>query len=66
MFMVAFSSHLFPVGVRSQIRKAIPVFMFMIGALLIVRGMNLGIPYMSPKFDDNGQVKKSCCQRHKA
>ena len=65
MFMVAFSSHLFPIGVRSRIRKAVPVFMFMIGALLIVRGMNLGLPYMSPKFDDKGHVQRSCCQRQR-
>ncbi len=64
MFLIAFSSQLFPIDVRSKIRKAVPVFMFMIGAILIVRGMNLGVPYMSPKFDDKGQIKKSCCQRH--
>ena len=64
MFLVAFSSHLFPIDVRSKIRKAVPVFMFMIGSILILRGMNLGLPYMSPKFDDKGQIKRSCCQRH--
>ncbi len=63
MFLVAFSSHLFPVDVRSRIRKTVPVFMFLIGSLLILRGMNLGIPYMSPKFDERGQIKHSCCQR---
>ena len=63
MFVVAFSSHLFPASVGSHIRKAVPVFMFMIGALLIMRGMNLGVPYMSPQFDEKGHVKRSCCQR---
>jgi hypothetical protein len=65
MFLVAFSSHLFPVDVRSRIRKVIPVFMFMIGTILIVRGMNLGLPYMSPKFDDHGHIQRSCCQKHR-
>jgi len=32
-----------------------------IGALLIVRGMNLGIPYVSPEFQDN--EVKSCCHK---
>jgi hypothetical protein len=63
MFMVAFSSHLFSIGMRNKIKKAIPVFMLIIGVTLVIRGMNLGVPYMSPKFDDNGQLKKSCCQR---
>jgi sulfite exporter TauE/SafE len=63
MFIVAFSSHLFPASARSHIRKIIPVFMFIVGALLIVRGMNLGLPYMSPKFDEKGHIKRSCCQR---
>lgn len=34
--------------VRSRLRKLIPVFLFFMAALLIVRGMNLGIPYLSP------------------
>lgn len=63
MFMVAFSSHLFSIGLRNKIKKAVPVFMLIIGVTLVIRGMNLGVPYMSPKFDDNGQLKKSCCQR---
>ncbi|PVW15820.1 sulfite exporter TauE/SafE family protein [Marixanthomonas spongiae] len=37
------------VQVRQRIRKAIPVFVVLIGCLFIVRGMGLGIPYISPK-----------------
>jgi uncharacterized protein len=33
----------------SKIRKLIPITIFVMGCLLIVRGMNLGIPYLSPK-----------------
>lgn len=35
--------------VRQRIRKAIPVFIVVIACLFIVRGMGLGIPYISPK-----------------
>ncbi len=35
--------------VRQRIRRAIPVFVILIGCLFIVRGMGLGIPYISPK-----------------
>lgn len=34
--------------VRQKIRKAIPVFVVIIGVLFIIRGMGLGIPYLSP------------------
>jgi len=34
---------------RSKIRKVIPVTIFIMGCLLIVRGLDLGIPYLSPK-----------------
>ena len=35
--------------VRNKIRKAIPVFVFIVGCFFILRGMGLGIPYVSPK-----------------
>lgn len=33
---------------RQRIQKAIPVFVVIIGALFILRGLGLGIPYLSP------------------
>ncbi len=35
--------------VRQRIRRAIPVFVVVIACLFIVRGLGLGIPYISPK-----------------
>jgi len=35
-------------NLRSKIRKAVPVFVVIIGLLFIIRGMGLGIPYLSP------------------
>lgn len=35
-------------GVRQNIRKAVPVFVVVIGFLFIIRGLGLGIPYLSP------------------
>lgn len=34
--------------VRQKIQKAIPVFVVLIGILFILRGLGLGIPYLSP------------------
>jgi len=34
--------------IKQRIQKAIPVFVVFIGALFILRGLGLGIPYLSP------------------
>ena len=34
--------------IKQRIQKAIPVFVVIIGLLFILRGMGLGIPYLSP------------------
>jgi len=34
--------------VKQNIQKAIPVFVILIGVLFILRGLGLGIPYISP------------------
>ena len=36
------------ISVRNKIQKVIPVFVVIIGLLFILRGMGLGIPYISP------------------
>lgn len=36
-------------GAKRRIRQLIPVFVVVIGVLFILRGMGLGIPYISPK-----------------
>ena len=35
-------------NIKQRIQKTIPVFVFIIGVLFIIRGMGLGIPYLSP------------------
>ncbi|MBS1623511.1 MAG: sulfite exporter TauE/SafE family protein [Bacteroidetes bacterium] len=64
MMVVSFSHSLFSSAFRGRVRQVMPVFMFVLGALLIVRGLNLGIPYLSPEATSQGQVLHSCCQRH--
>ncbi|MEZ5015128.1 MAG: sulfite exporter TauE/SafE family protein [Chitinophagales bacterium] len=36
---------------RFRIRKYLPAFSILVAVLLILRGLNLGIPYVSPHFD---------------
>lgn len=35
-------------SIKQRIQKAVPVFVVIIGALFILRGLGLGIPYISP------------------
>jgi sulfite exporter TauE/SafE len=45
-------------------RKFVPVIMFAFGCLFVVRGMNLGIPYLSPEISvENKVVKAKCCHK---
>lgn len=39
--------------VRISFRKAIPVFLACMATLLVLRGLNLGIPYVSPLYPDD-------------
>jgi len=58
MLAISLSGKLVPVSVRLQLRKAIPVSVFLLAALLILRGMALGIPFLSP---DPSNPDPSCC-----
>jgi len=40
-------------SVRSRIRKAIPFLMALMGVILILRGLNLGIPFISPVLESS-------------
>ncbi|WP_373055937.1 sulfite exporter TauE/SafE family protein [Zunongwangia sp. H14] len=37
---------------RQHIRRAIPVFVILMGLLFIIRGLGLGIPYISPEINN--------------
>jgi uncharacterized protein len=46
---------------RQKLRKAVPVVVGVMATLLILRGLGLGIPYVSPSF---ATEKPVCCHRH--
>ncbi|WP_420321499.1 sulfite exporter TauE/SafE family protein [Flagellimonas sp.] len=49
MTMVVFSKNLFSNPIKNGFRKLIPAFVVLVGILFIIRGLGLGIPYVSPK-----------------
>ena len=73
MFMLFFGLGTFPMmfasvlmgnylnqSVRSKIHKAVPALLFIMAVLLILRGMNLGIPFLSPGFGEHHHDVVEC------
>ena len=48
MSVAIFLGNVLNLTVRKKIQKAIPIFIVIIGLLFILRGLGLGIPYISP------------------
>lgn len=76
LFMAAFGFGTFPIMFtvtvlgkyislqwRNQMRKAVPVFIGVMAVLLILRGLNLGIPYISPEMKATPTGTHSCCHK---
>jgi len=62
MLTVSFGGSLFRSTIKGSFRRAVPVLVFFLGCLFILRGMNLGIPYLSPQLvHDNSLVDFILC-----
>jgi sulfite exporter TauE/SafE len=61
MLALSLAGNVASLQVRNRIRRVIPVFIVIIGLLFIVRGLNLGIPYVSPQIEKHS-MKAKCCQ----
>ncbi|MFA5403346.1 MAG: sulfite exporter TauE/SafE family protein [Ignavibacteria bacterium] len=70
MFGTALAGNFINVQVRQKLSRAIPYFAGLIAILFILRGLSLGIPYISPKTEkinkmfnkESGEKKPPCCQ----
>lgn len=76
LFMMAFGAGTVPtmlsltlagqkisMGARNSFKKAVPVFVFFMAVMLILRGLNLGIPYVSPELSKSDCTKHMCCRK---
>ena len=63
MFTVTIVKDFISLNVRNKIQKAVPVFVGVMALLLILRGLNLGIPYISPKVQQAECTTMSCCAK---
>lgn len=60
MYAVALLGQFVSGRLRNQVRRAMPVMMTAMALLLILRGLNLGIPYLSPELEQH-DTRLSCC-----
>jgi hypothetical protein len=63
MWSIAFFGNYVGVSFRQKIRRVYPYMMTLMACLLILRGMGLGIPYVSPKMDTAKKEVHGCCAK---
>jgi uncharacterized protein len=62
MMAIPYAAKFISMGARNHMRKAVPVIVTCMALLLILRGLNLGIPYISPKVQ--GEQPETVCCHH--
>ena len=71
MLAVGFAANRFTMGWRAKLNKAVPYLLTVVGLLIVLRGMNLNIPFISPQVktivteQQDEEVEMSCCSKKK-
>jgi len=60
MIAVSYFGQFLTLNTRNLIKRVTPYIMLSMSILLIMRGMNLGIPYLSPAFSNTATAAISC------
>jgi uncharacterized protein len=60
MLAISLSGSLVPLRIRLRLTKAVPVAVGLLAALLILRGLSLGIPYVSPNLSGDPAATPCC------
>jgi sulfite exporter TauE/SafE len=65
MLAVSFAGQYITIQWRSRLTRIVPLFTIVIACLFILRGLNLGIPMLSPSAvaDTKATVKVNCCHK---
>lgn len=61
MIAVSFAGKMITLNFRDKLRRFIPALTLIIAILFILRGLNLGIPYISPKLNLNKHTEDIQC-----
>ena len=63
MVSLSFLGNTISINFRKKINKVIPVYVVGTALLFILRGMNLGIPYISPEMSTTKPQVHNCCHK---
>jgi sulfite exporter TauE/SafE len=64
MFAMSLVGRLLGTGFKARLRRLVPVGAVILAALFILRGMSLGIPYVSPKMEQHQDGTPEAHQYH--
>jgi sulfite exporter TauE/SafE len=66
LLLAALASDAIGQRVRTRMQRVVPYFVFFLGVLFVLRGMSLGIPYISPSSEKlvpkEMTEKRNCCK----
>jgi sulfite exporter TauE/SafE len=62
MLGLALAGRLFHFRLQPHLHKLVPASLGVMATLLILRGLGLGIPYLSPNLDPANPAAATCCQ----
>lgn len=62
LFLLSYFGKYLQLSFRNALQKAVPFVLVLVALLLILRGLNLGIPLLSPKVETQ-TGKMECCDR---
>lgn len=63
LLSISLLGNVLSMALRKRIQKVIPFMILLIGVLFVLRGMNLGIPYISPKMEQHPKHKTEQLQK---
>lgn len=63
LLVISLAGNILSQNLRSRLSKIIPVFIVLLGLIFIVRGLNLGVPYLSPRIEKQAdKTVIECCE----
>ena len=62
MLLLSLAGNIISPSLRLKIYKMVPAFVVVLGVLFILRGLNLGIPYLSPELGSSGDALQETCE----
>ncbi|MEI7662777.1 MAG: sulfite exporter TauE/SafE family protein [Bacteroidota bacterium] len=65
LLAVSLLGNVISLSFRRTVKKLVPFVILLIGVLFVLRGMNLGIPYLSPKMENQPKQKTEQLQKPK-